>query len=154
MNPKDAMLRAKAASFRALELDPESADAYTALGITQIAYDRDWVGAESNIRHASEPESEFGFSAPLLCGVVLWIAPKRRGNRSHSSRPSVRPSISPTNNFVGIVHFGARQYDQSIAASRKTLELEPRFGLTRAVLGAALEAKATWKKPRRSILFC
>jgi tetratricopeptide (TPR) repeat protein len=39
------------------------------------------------------------------------------------------------------MYFAARQYDQAIAASRKTLEMEPRFGLAHSVLGAALEAK-------------
>jgi hypothetical protein len=51
------------------------------------------------------------------------------------------PLSLPINNFVGVMYFAARQSDQAIAASRKTLELEPRFGPAHSVLGAALEAK-------------
>jgi eukaryotic-like serine/threonine-protein kinase len=141
MDPNDAMPRAKAAAFRALELDPESADAHTSLGVIQIAFDWDWTAAESNIRRALNlnPSSALAhhFYAVLCSGL-------RRNDEAISQIKAALqcdPLSLPVNNFVGIVHFSARQYDQSIAASRKTLELEPRFGLTRAVLGAALEAK-------------
>jgi serine/threonine protein kinase len=141
MDPNDAMPRAKAAAFRALELDPESADAHTSLGLIQIAFDWDWTAAENNIRRALSLNPSFAlahhFYAVLCCGL-------RRNDEAVAQIQAALqsdPLSLPINNFVGIVHFGARQYDQSIAASRKTLELEPRFGLARAVLGAALEAK-------------
>jgi len=51
------------------------------------------------------------------------------------------PLSLPINNFVGMMYFAARRYDQAIAASRKTLEMDFRFGLAHSVLGAALEAK-------------
>ena len=141
MDPNDAMPRAKAAAFRALELDPESADAHTSLGLIQVAFDWDWTAAENNIRRALSLNPSFAlahhFYAVLCCGL-------RRNDEAIAQIQAALqsdPLSLPINNFVGIVHFGARQYDQSIAASRKTLELEPRFGLARAVLGAALEAK-------------
>ncbi|HEY2821409.1 MAG TPA: protein kinase [Candidatus Acidoferrum sp.] len=141
MDPNDAMPRAKAAAFRALELDPESADAHTSLGLIQIAFDWDWTAAENNIRRALKlnPSNALAhhFYALLCSGL-------RRNDEAIAQIQAALqsdPLSLPINAFVGIAHFGARQYEQSITASRKTLELEPRFGLTRAVLGAALEAK-------------
>jgi tetratricopeptide (TPR) repeat protein len=40
-----------------------------------------------------------------------------------------------------MMYFAARQYDPAIAASRKTIEMDPGFGLAHSILGAALEAK-------------
>lgn len=141
MDPNDAMPRAKAAAFRALELDPESADAYTSLGLIQIAYDWDWTGSENNFRRALilNPSLALAhhFYSVLLAGL-------RRPDEAIAHIQSAHlsdPLSLPINAFVGIVYFGARQYDQSIAASRKALDLEPRFGLAHSVLGAALEAK-------------
>jgi tetratricopeptide (TPR) repeat protein len=51
------------------------------------------------------------------------------------------PLSLPINNFVGMMYFAARRYDQAITASRKTLEMDLRFGLAHSVRGAALEAK-------------
>ena len=51
------------------------------------------------------------------------------------------PLSLPINNAVGMMYFAARQYDPAIAASRKTLEMDPGFGLAHSVLGASLEAK-------------
>jgi eukaryotic-like serine/threonine-protein kinase len=141
MNPNDAMPRAKAAAFRALELDPESADAHTSLGLIQIAFDWDWAAAENNIRRALSLNPSLALAHHFY--AVLCSGLRRNDEAIAQIQAALQsdPLSLPINNFVGIVHFSARQYDQSIAASRKTLELEPRFGLTRAVLGAALEAK-------------
>jgi serine/threonine protein kinase len=141
MNPNDAMPRAKTAAFRALELDPESADAHTSLGLIQVAFDWDWIAAENNIRRALSLNPSLALAHHFY--AVLCSGLRRNDEAIAHIQAALQsdPLSLPINNFVGIVHFGARQYDQSIAASRKTLELEPRFGLTRAVLGAALEAK-------------
>jgi eukaryotic-like serine/threonine-protein kinase len=152
MDPNEAMPRAKAAAFRALELDPESADAYCSLGLIQIAYDWDWKAAENNFRRALSLNQSLGlahhFYAVLLTGL-------RRTDEAISHIQAALqsdPLSLPINIFVGIVHFGAREYDQCIAASRKTLELEPRFGLARSVLGAGLEAKGATEEAAEEYL--
>jgi eukaryotic-like serine/threonine-protein kinase len=141
MDPNDAMPRARAAAFRALELDPESADAHTSLGLIQIAFDWDWSAAENSIRRALSLNPSNALAHHFY--AVLCSGLRRNDEAIAQIQAALQsdPLSLPINNFVGVAYFGARQYDQSIAASRKTLELEPRFGLNRAVLGAALEAK-------------
>ena len=39
------------------------------------------------------------------------------------------------------MRFAARQYDPAITALRKTIEMDPNFGLAHSALGACLEAK-------------
>ncbi len=143
MDPKDAMPCAKAAALRALELDPESAEAHCSLALVQITYDWDWAAAESNCRRALSLNQSLGTAHHFYS---LLLSAQRRTEESLAQVQAALqsdPLSLPINNFVGMMYFAARQYDQAIATSRKTLELEPRFGLARSVLGAALEAKGS-----------
>jgi eukaryotic-like serine/threonine-protein kinase len=141
MDPHDAMPRARAAAQRALELDPESADAHCSLALVQAAYDWNWVAAESNYQRALSLNQSLG-TARHHYSLLLSALRRTEESLAHIQAALQSDPLSlPINNFVGMMYFAARQYDQAIASSRKTLELEPRFGLAHSVLGAALEAK-------------
>jgi len=141
MDPRDAMPKAKAAATRALELDPHLADAHCSLGLTQALYDWDWTAAESSFRRAIALNPSLALAHH---GFSLLLAAFRRSDESLAHIYSALrsdPLSLPINNFVGLMHFAARQYDPAIAALRKTIEMDAAFGLPHAVLGAALEAK-------------
>ena len=141
MDPNDAMPRAKAAALRALELDPYLADAHCSQGLIQATYDWDWIAAEASFQRAIVLNPNHGtahhFSSLLLSAF-------RRTEESLARIQSALrsdPLSLPINNFVGMMHFAARQYDPAIAALRKTIEMDPGFGLAHSNLGATLEAK-------------
>ncbi len=50
----EGMPKAKAAALRALDLDPNLAEAHGSLGGVQMMYEWDWRGAEQSIRRAVE----------------------------------------------------------------------------------------------------
>ena len=52
--PTEAFPRAKAAALRALEIDPNLAEAHTALGTVSWGYDWDWLTAEREFKKALE----------------------------------------------------------------------------------------------------
>lgn len=54
MAPKEVMPKAKAAAEKAVELDPNSAEAHTALAAVKLDYDWDQEGASREIRRALE----------------------------------------------------------------------------------------------------
>jgi eukaryotic-like serine/threonine-protein kinase len=143
MDPNDAMPCAKAAALRALELDPESAEAHCSLALVQTAYDWDWSAAEANCRLALSLNQSLG-TAHHFYSLLLSAQRRTEESLAHVQAALQSDPLSlPINNFVGMMYFAARQYDQAIAAGRKTLDLEPRFGLAHSVLGAALEAKGS-----------
>jgi serine/threonine protein kinase/tetratricopeptide (TPR) repeat protein len=152
MDPNDAMPRAKAAVFRALELDPESADAHTSLGLIQIAYDWDWTASENNFRHALSLNPSLALAHHFYSVLLAGLRRSDEAVAHIQSALQSDPLSLPINAFVGIVYFSARQYDQCIAASRKALDLEPRFGLAHSVLGAALEAKGSTEEAAEEYL--
>jgi len=141
MDPHDAMPRAKAAARRALELDPHLAEAHCSLALVQTAYDWDWESAESNCQRALSLNQSLG-TAHHFYSLLLSALRRTEESLSHVQAALQSDPLSlPINNFVGMMYFAARRYDQAIAASRKTLEMDFRFGLAHSVLGAALEAK-------------
>jgi tetratricopeptide (TPR) repeat protein len=141
MDPNDAMPKAKAAALRALELDPYLADAYCSLGLVQFIYDWDGPASEVNFKRAIALNS-VRISAHHFYSLLLSA-----NHRTEESLDQIYTALHsdplslPINNFVGMMHFAARQYDQAISALRKTVEMDPEFGLAHSVLGAALEAK-------------
>ena len=141
MNPKDAMPLAKANALRALELNPRLAEGYCSLALVQTCFDWDWPAAESNFRRAIEMNPSLATSRHFY--AILLSALRRNQDALAQINTAMQsdPLSLPINNMVGMMYFAARQFDSAIAALRKTLEMNPKFGLSRSVLGAALEAK-------------
>jgi tetratricopeptide (TPR) repeat protein len=52
MKTEEAMAKATAAAKKALEIDPNLAEAYTSLGVVQLRYDWDWAAAEKSFKQA------------------------------------------------------------------------------------------------------
>src|SRR6185295_16712040 len=52
VRPVDEMPKAKAAAQKAVDADPELAEAYTSRAFVRLAYDWDWLGAQNDFQHA------------------------------------------------------------------------------------------------------
>ena len=141
MDPQDAMPRAKAAALRALELDDHLAEAHCSLGAVEATYDWDWVSAMSRYQRALALSPSLS-TAHHIYSMILANCRRNEEAVLHARAALEADPLSlPINNVVGMMYFAARQYDAAIAAARKTVEMDPGFGLARSVLGAALEAK-------------
>jgi serine/threonine protein kinase len=141
MDPKDAMPRAKAAALRALELDAHSAEAHCSLGIVQAIYEWDWASAESSFKRALALNPNLATAHHFYSIVLSACCRNEESLAQVHAGLEADPLSLPINNVVGMMYFAARQYDSAIAASRKTIEMDPGFGLAHSVLGAAFEAK-------------
>ena len=141
MDPNVAMPRAKAAALRALELDSHLAEAHCSLGLVQATYEWDWPASEASYLRALALNPSLGSARHFY---AIQLSALRRNDESLaqiSAALQSDPLSLPVNNIVGMMYFAARQYDETTVAARKTVEMDPQFGLAHAVLGAALEAK-------------
>jgi TolB-like protein/Tfp pilus assembly protein PilF len=141
MDPNDAMPRAKAAALRALELDAHSAEAHCSLGVVQASYDWDWASAQSSFERALALNPNLAIAHHFYSIVLSACCRNEESLAQVHASLEADPLSLPINNAVGMMYFAARQYDPAIAASRKTIEMDPGFGLAHSILGAALEAK-------------
>jgi TolB-like protein/Tfp pilus assembly protein PilF len=137
----DAYARAKAAALQALKLDPRMGAAHNALAQVRLHYEWDFPGAEREFRTALELMPGDGsihhwYAHYLLAmgRVEESIAETRRALESNPLNAGLAAC-------VGWHCFFARQYDEAIEATRKSLEIDPKAYLGHYYLAWAHEKK-------------
>jgi TolB-like protein len=125
--PREAFPKAAEAAMKALQLDPELAEAHAALGYTKFNFEWDWAGAEREFRKAIDlnPGSSDAhwMYAVYLTAMTRFDEAMSEAKRAHQFDP-FSPWIS---DLVGWVFMSARRYDEAIAQFKSTLELVPGF---------------------------
>jgi TolB-like protein/DNA-binding winged helix-turn-helix (wHTH) protein len=139
--PQMAFPKAKAAASKALEIDPNSALAHSALGAVYDFYDWNWLAAAREYECALQLDPSDAW-ARLHTSNHLLITGRTAEAFSQLSRAiELDPLSFLINEQRALALFFTRDYDHSIEVSRKLLELEPNFILAREVLARAYEAK-------------
>jgi serine/threonine protein kinase len=152
MDPNFAMPRAKTAALRALELDSHLAEAHCSLGLVQATYEWNWAAAEASYLRGLALNASLG-TAHHFYAILLSALRRNDASLAHIRIALENDPLSlPINNVVGMMYFAARKYDEAIAAARKTVEMDPQFGLARSVLGAGLEAKGFYAEAAHEYL--
>jgi serine/threonine protein kinase len=152
MKPDDAMPKARAAALKAVELDPHLADAHVSLGIIKYMYDWDHAAAEASLKRGLDLNPSFSHGHHFYSLFLAAHLRTEEAVRHAYAALQIDPLSLPINNFVGLVHFAARQYEQAAAASRKTVEMDPNFGLAHAVLGGSLESQGKFEDAAKAYL--
>jgi tetratricopeptide (TPR) repeat protein len=146
MAPREGIPRAKAAAFKALEMDETLAEAHTSLGAARWGYDWDWVGAEQEFERAIELN-------PGYATAHKWYAEylSRMGRHNEAiaeiRRAQELDPLSLTINASGAVVFVfARRYDEAVAECRRTLELNAGYYPAHVFLGGAYEQQKLYEQ--------
>ena len=133
--PVDAMPRGLDAARRALELDPDLAEAHASLGLIQLFYDWDREGALASLRRALQLNPGYvvahrGMAAALLCD-------RRPHEAIEHSKQAVQldPVSLAENYFLSLCYLAARDYAAAEGTARRSLELEPRHTPSIEMLG-------------------
>lgn len=121
----DVMPAALASAKRAIELDPDSGEAYTALGAIDADYLWDWNAAEQNLRRGialspSNSNAEIWFAMYLLHVNRLSEAVE-----ATERAVELDPLSFWANRNLGSMLYFARRYDESLAALKRAAELAP-----------------------------
>jgi tetratricopeptide (TPR) repeat protein len=132
---------AKAAASRAIAIDPELPDGYTALGIIKYWYDWDWPEAERLFLKAialnpNYSRSHLFYSALLSC----------QGRNDESiSEAQIAQKLEPLWIQVNIIAASnlmfAQRNDEAIEQVKRSLEANPESWVLRLVLGKTYEQK-------------
>jgi TolB-like protein/DNA-binding winged helix-turn-helix (wHTH) protein/cytochrome c-type biogenesis protein CcmH/NrfG len=121
----EIMPPAIAAARRAIDLDPSSGEAYTALGAIDSVYLYDWKAAEQNLRKGIE-------LSPSSAGAETWYAvyltsvgrPAEAVNAVQRA-VALDPLSFWANRLLGSMLFYSRRYDESLAALKRAFEIAP-----------------------------
>jgi len=127
MAPKEAYPRAKAAAFKALEMDETLAEAHALLGSAREEYDWDWVGAEKEFKRAIELNPGYATAHQWYAEYLSVMGRHNEAIAEAKRAQELDPLSLMINAIGGRVFFYARRYDEAIAQCRRTLELNPGF---------------------------
>jgi TolB-like protein/DNA-binding winged helix-turn-helix (wHTH) protein/tetratricopeptide (TPR) repeat protein len=132
-----AMPAAREAATRALQLDDSLAEAHTSLAFVHMHYDWNWPAAEREYRRALELNPSYA-TAHQWYGFYL-VAQGRREDaiasveRAHALDPL---SLIISTDLAELLVFNG-EYERAVRQCRKTLEMDPNFGLAHRILGHA-----------------
>ncbi len=133
LSPNEAFERAKAATARALELDPGLAEGHAVLGHLKYVCDYDWAGGEAEIKRAIEFNPNSG-EAYDIYGLLL-SAQERYDEALAAQRRAYE--LDPFGHRMDIVttFLRAGRYDEALLAVTRVLAVEPYLPLAHATLG-------------------
>jgi tetratricopeptide (TPR) repeat protein len=133
--------RARAAVVRALELDDTLAQAHTSLGRVRLYYDRDWGGAEAELRRAVELDPGYAEGHHSYSHFLL---PAGRAHESFEASIRARelePLDLGINTHLGWHFLYSGDFDRAVEQCRFTIEIDPTFFYAHFYLGMALEQR-------------
>ena len=134
--------KAKEAALKALSLDPNLAEAHSALGKILFWTELNIAGAMREYERALELKpndagTRHWYGNDTLAALGRFEEAIAEGRRAIELDP-----LSPIINAdLGTTFYYARRYDESAAQLRKTLEIDPTFFFAHYNLGIALQAK-------------
>lgn len=116
---------AKAAATKAVELDPSSAEAYSALGFATVCHDFDWAVAEGQHRLAinlnpnyATGHNWFGFHLGMVGRFDESIREMLRARELDPLSPSILQSL-------GWAYYQARRFEDALSTFQTMLNLAP-----------------------------
>ena len=150
--PAEAYPKAKRAALRALELDPNNAEASTALGTIRFRYEWEWEEAERDFLRALEINPSLAMAHHDYAWFLVAMGRLDEGVEHIKTAQRLDPLSPLANSDVGWVYLMARRYDEAIEQIKRTLELEPRFGSALACLERAYMLKGQHKEALETLL--
>jgi TolB-like protein/Flp pilus assembly protein TadD len=124
--------KSKAAALRALELDPNEAQAHASLGFVLFSHEWDWEGAERSIQRALALDPN---SHQWIYALFLFAAGRYDEAATHFQRAQERNPLSPIlKRQLAYAYSCAGRHDEAIAELE---ELQARLGDRPAWLQAA-----------------
>ena len=144
--PVDEMPKAKAAAQKAVDADPALAEAYTSRAFVRLAYDWDWLGAQSDFQQALKlnpkyPTAHQWYGSYLMQMGEFSLA-KQEIEEAHKLDP-LSPIIGAN---TGLYSYYEHNYDDAIAKYKSTLESDPDFWVARHYLALAYVQKGKYQE--------
>ncbi len=133
-SPAEALPKANAAALKAIEIDPQSAEAHASLALV-LHHRLDWPGAEREFKRALQLD-------PHYANAHHWYGDNLSAKGRHDEalfEAKQALELDPLNlmigTWVGLRYYLARKYDRAIEQGRNTVELDPNFAAAHLLLG-------------------
>ena len=140
----ELLAKARSAGARALQLDPDSAEALSSLAVVSYAFDHDWASAERGFERAlALNPSLAGGHLKYALGLVTRARFDAAIAHIRAARALDPLSYSVGNELAVALECAGRQ-DEAIASARQTLRSDPKYVYAHVPLGNGLAMKGDY----------
>lgn len=123
----ETFAKAKAAAFKALEIDDGEADAHATLAFVHLIYDWDWEAAKAELLRAIELDPNLASGHYVYSHWYLTQKSYEGAMTEAKLALDIDPLSVRFNNHVGVIHYFHGRYEQAIEQLRQTNELDQSF---------------------------
>jgi TolB-like protein/Tfp pilus assembly protein PilF len=123
----EVVQKASAAAARAIELDPNLAEAHVSLAGTMMNFNSDPAVAEKELQRAIELNPNYPTAHHWYALLLATLGRIDEAKREIRRAQQLDPLSLIINRTVGNVFFWAREYDQALEQFKRTLEIDPNF---------------------------
>jgi serine/threonine protein kinase/Flp pilus assembly protein TadD len=129
--------KARAAAARAIELDPDLAEAHASRADVMELYDWDFSGSEREFQRAIELNPNYATAHHWYANLLDYLGRPEEAKREILRAHQLDPLSLIISHTVGGIFLDSREYDGAIEQFKRTLEIDPNFPLTHQYLGLA-----------------
>jgi len=149
--PRDILPKVKAATKRAIELDPLLADPHATLGYAAGLFDYDIETAQRELEEAMRLNGNYPW-APHWLGILLCSRGQVRRSLELIELSKDLDPLSPIINVgAGIPLHVAQRYDDAVSCYRAVLETDPSLAPGHYYLSMTLEARGDYDDAIRAV---
>lgn len=145
--------KAQAAALKALELDPNLAEAHSSLGFICVMYGWDWAKAERELRLAIQMNPNYPTAHSMYARLLTVLGRFPEAEAEIAKAQTLDPLSSGPATGVGFAYYLARDYGHAEKQFQTILTLEPSssvvasfLALTRTAEGHAKEAILAYER--------
>lgn len=144
--PHEALTQGKAAAQKALALNDNLASAHYALATAYTWYDWDWANAEKEFQRALSLNPDDALGRNWYGGYLSLLGRHNEAVEQHERARQLEPFSSIINANLARALYWGRRYDEAIAQARRTLDLDPKFGVALFWLEGSLRHKEMFRE--------
>jgi eukaryotic-like serine/threonine-protein kinase len=144
--PGEVFPLAGVAARQALAIDPDLAEGHTSLACVEAVYEWNWRAAEERFLLAISLNRQYSTAHHWYAThVLLPLGRFAEAGTQIALARRIDPLSRAVVATVGLVAYFERNFDLAIEELRKTLEMDPHFGLAHYFLGQAYEQKGQYR---------
>ncbi len=119
--------KARAAVTRALELDPDLAEAHMVQGLVRFYFEWDWAGAAAALQRALELNPGSHAANEEYGGYLMSIGSFEQATARTREAIALDPlAVGPIHNLA-IIHMAQGDYEQAAAGFRRAIDINPNW---------------------------
>ena len=150
LRPSDAFPKAKANARKALELDPDLAEAHVSLGYSALVYDWNYPEAEKEFRKAMELRPDYATAHQFYAYYLTAMGDVDQAIAERKRAVSIEPKSPLLNTALGEAYYQARQFRESIGPNQEALSIDPHYAVAVINMGRGFEQMRMYPEARQA----